>query len=188
MKKGNTFSIIALSIMLLVILGGVMFFGLISMNMINIASYVVWEFPNSSSPILSGYERTYKADEEVVLKIKVSDNSRINSIRIDEGDVNYRYTTNGTFSVTLDTSIDNGNSKETKSISINGWAINGANFTDKKSYELVMSTEEALLNQAKKSEDLSGKANRIAWISIILSCTLFVLDQIINLFYWKRRK
>ncbi|MFH0711554.1 MAG: hypothetical protein V1889_00330 [archaeon] len=182
----EVFSIMIVIILVIVTATFMFYFGIGNIQM-RMAGYVIIEFPNSSSNILSEFEKTYKANEEAILKLEITNETKIKSIQIDGINVDYEYRGNETIVFPLDTSIDNKESREIKLISIYGNVINEGNFTQKDNYEVVMSTEEFLLQKTKNVEKIAMRANRYSLLAILISISVFFIDQIIN-YYFKSKK
>ena len=195
-KKGVSEIIRTILIVLIVMSMIIMVWAVIKGNIgyYKVDSYVTLNFPKSNSTILSEYNQTYLAGEEVFIELIPLKRYSIQNIQINGKNASFDYGLNGTFSLRLDTVIRDKNSKETKIISITGMTTTGGNFTKEENYEVVMSTEEFLFKQTKQIGEDSKKANTfafwalvIAGASIFVSIILFIVNQIIS-YKWINKK
>jgi len=132
-------------------------------------------------------------NEEVNASIIFYENIKISNFSINGIEQNVSNILNSTLSFPLDTLIDNGNSKQTKVISIHGNIIDEQG-NDKdlvipnKNYQIISNLEESYLEITTKTNEKVDKANNLALWAIIISAFLFVINQVINFYLWSKKK
>ncbi len=189
-KKGQSVIYLILMILIVILVSFIVFiFFRGQIGLMVITSNTILEFPTSNSPVISEINKTYIINEDVVVNASFKKKPIINEtyIEIDGKNIPFEIEEDNKISFILDTLIRNKDSKETKLITIHGRTIEDRPFLDEENYQIIVSSEEFLIEKVKNSEKLAVKSNKIAVWALIFA-VLSIIINIIQFSINKRKK
>ena len=181
-KKGQNIIFIFLIIVAIVVL----FFTVgMTFSISSLSHQIDLTFPRSASFISKISNNTYLMNEKIFIGVDIRENSTLETLWINDLPQNI---SSLPILFQLDTMITNGDSKQTKILSIAGELTNKykekENFNFTASYEIISSTEEFILKNYEDTKNIANASNIIAFVSGFLA--LFSL--IISILSFRKNK